>query len=169
MTRKPDWRAAVKRIAHELEQAGLAYKIIGGTSAALQGVDIPVKDIDIETNVEDAYRFGQIFQDAVLEPVALKESQQYLSHFGVFEIHGVRVEVMGDLQRRQQGQWIPTWTSTRTEMDLDGVAVSLSWLEEELLAYIRRGRMQRAARCLEKCDRERLLALLHGEQPTNVL
>jgi hypothetical protein len=29
--------------------------------------------------------------------------------------------------------------------------------------------MQRAARCLEKCDRERLLALLHGEQPTNVL
>ena len=169
MISKPVWQEVVKRIASELEQSGLAYKIVGGASAALHGVDIPVKDIDIETNAEDAYRFGQVFLDDVVEPVTFKESRLYRSHFGSFEIQGVRVEVMGDLQRRQQGRWIPTWTCTLTEMDLDGVAVSLNWLEEEMLANVRRGRMQRAARYLEKCDSERLLALLRGEQPTNVL
>jgi hypothetical protein len=169
MPRKPVWRQVVRRIARELKQAGLSYKIVGGASAALHGVEIPVKDIDIETSAEDAYRFEQLFSTEVLEPVTDKQSQRYRSYFGRFEFHGVIVEVMGDLQRREQERWIPTWTCTRTEIDLDGELVNLSWLEEETLAYVRRGRMDRAARCLEKCDPERMLALLRGEQPTNVI
>jgi len=54
-------------------------------------------------------------------------------------------------------------------VDLDGVAVRVSWLEEETLAYIRRGRLERAARCLLRCDPDRLLALLRGELATGVL
>ena len=34
---------------------------------------------------------------------------------------------------------------------------------EETLAYIRRGRLERAAQCLPHCDHVRLLALLHME------
>jgi hypothetical protein len=163
------WRQVVRRMAGAFNQAGLTYKIVGGASAALHGVEIPVKDIDIETSAEEAYRFEQLFPAEVVEPVTDKQSQRYRSHFGRFEFQGVIVEVMGDLQRREQGRWIPTWTCTRTEIDLDGDSVSLSWLEEETLAYVRRGRMGRAARCLEKCDPERMLALLRGEQLTNVI
>jgi hypothetical protein len=169
MAREPLWRHVVRRVTHALNQANLSYKIVGGASAALHGIEIPVKDIDIETSAEDAYRFEQLFLAEVVEPVADKQSQRYRSHFGRFEFQGVMVEVMGDLMRREQGRWIPTWTCTRTEIDLDGESVSLSWLEEETLAYVRRGRMDRAARCLEKCDPERMLTLLRGEQSTNVI
>jgi hypothetical protein len=47
--------------------------------------------------------------------------------------------------------------------------VNVSWLEEETLATIRRGRLDRAALCLPRCDPGRLLALLRGTQPTPVL
>jgi hypothetical protein len=58
---------------------------------------------------------------------------------------------------------------TREAADLDGVPVFVSWLEEELLAYIRRGRLERAALLLPHCDRDRLLGLLRGQVKTNVL
>ena len=47
--------------------------------------------------------------------------------------------------------------------------VRVSWLEEETLAYIRRGRLDRAALCLPRCDRGRLLALLLDNGATNAL
>jgi hypothetical protein len=47
--------------------------------------------------------------------------------------------------------------------------VRVSWLEEETLAYIRRGRLDRVAQCLPHCDQGRLLALLRGEQAVGVL
>lgn len=62
-----------------------------------------------------------------------------------------------------------TMAATETTVDLDGVPVCASWLEEEALAYVRRGRLGRAARCLPHCDHDRLLALLRGEQATGVL
>jgi hypothetical protein len=76
---------------------------------------------------------------------------------------------MGELQRREGERWVPTAARTQTTVELEGVAVHVSWLEEETLAYIRRGRLERAAECLPYCDRGRLLALLRGEQDTNVL
>ena len=60
-------------------------------------------------------------------------------------------------------------SATETTVDLDGVPVHVSWLEEETLAYARRGRLGRAAECLPHCDHDRLLALLRGEQAAGVL
>jgi hypothetical protein len=64
---------------------------------------------------------------------------------------------------------VPTAAQTETTVDLDGVPARTSWLEEETLAYIRRGRLERAARCLPHCDQGRLLSLLRGEHATGVL
>ena len=47
--------------------------------------------------------------------------------------------------------------------------VRVSWLEEEALAYIRRGRLERAALMLPHCDHARLVALLRGQVKTPVL
>jgi hypothetical protein len=76
---------------------------------------------------------------------------------------------MGDLHRREGDRWLPTQTRTLELVDLAGLEVRVSWLEEETLAYIRRGRIRRAALCLPHCDRARLLSLLRGEQPQGVL
>jgi S-adenosylmethionine-dependent methyltransferase len=166
---KPRWRAVLRRIARQLDQAGVAYRVVGGTSVVLHGVPIPVKDLDLETDAEGAYRFQALFAGYTLESVALRESETYRSHFGRFDFDGVTVEVMGDLHRREAGGWVPTAATTETAVNLDGVLVRASWLEEETLAYIRRGRLERAAQCLPHCNQARLLALLRGEEATQVL
>jgi sugar phosphate isomerase/epimerase len=162
VARKPRWHAVLRQIARRLDEAGVAYKVVGGAAATLHGVPLPVRDLDIETNTEDAYRFQTLFTDQVVEPVALRESETYRSHFGRFDFDGVTVEVIGDLHRWEAGRWVPTAATTETTVDLDGVPVRVSWLEEEVLAYIRRKRLDRAAQCLPHCDPDRLLA---GCQP----
>jgi hypothetical protein len=79
------------------------------------------------------------------------------------------VEVMGDLQRKDGEIWKPTANSTGEQVDLDGVQVHAAWLEEETLANLRRGRLERAALCLPYCSQERLAALLTGQVATNVI
>lgn len=166
---KPAWRSVLRRLAGELGRAGLEYKVAGGASAALHGVWLPVKDLDLEMGAEQVYRFQQLYQGYVTQPVALSESDQFRSYFGKFEIEGVKIDVMGDLQRWEGERWQPTWTRTLDLIDLEGTPVRVSWLEEETLAYIRRGRLERAAQCLQKCNKERLLRLLRGEEPCGVL
>jgi len=166
---KPRWRAVLRQIVQRLQQAGVAYKVVGGASAALGGVPLPVKDIDVETDVESAYRFQSLFPDQVVDPVSLRASELYRSHLGRFDFEGLLVEVMGDLHRRQGERWVPTAAQSETTVDLEGVPARTSWLEEETLAYMRRGRLERAAQCLPHCDQGRLLSLLRGEQATSVL
>lgn len=166
---KPRWRAVLCRIGRRLSEVEMAWKVVGGASVALHGVDVPVNDVDIETTAEHACRFEELFADRVVDRVALRESAVYRSHFGRFDFDGVMVEVMGDLHRRDGEAWVPTATKTEITVDLDGVPVCISWLEEETLAYIRRGRLDRAARCLRHCDRGRLVSLLRRELATDVL
>jgi len=163
------WRRALSHIAQQLDEAGVAYKVVGGAATALHGVAVPVKDPDLETDAEEAYRFQALFPDHVVEPVALRESEMYRSHLGRFDFDGVSVDVMGDLCRSEAGDWVPTATATESIVDLDGTPVRVSWLEEEVLAYIRRGRLERAALCVPHCDRDRMLTLLRGERKVGVL
>ena len=147
----------------------MRYTVVGGTSLALHGLPLPVKDLDIETDPDGAYRFAELFAAHIVEPVALKEGRSYRSHFGRFDFDGVQVEVMGRLERREGDGWVPTEVVNTESIDLEGMPVRISWLEEEMLAYIRRGRLDRAALCLPRCDQERLLALLRGAGATHAL
>ena len=156
-------------IVQRLDEAGMTYKVVGGAAAALHGVPLAVKDLDLETDADGPYQFQTLFPNQALEPVTLRESQVYRSHFGRFDFDGLTVDVMGDLHRRDAESWIPTAAATETMVDLEGTSVPVSWLEEETLAYIRRGRLERAAQCLPLCDTDRLLTLLRGEKALGVL
>ena len=70
----------------------MPYAIVGGTSLALHGLPLRVKDLDIETDVAGAYRFAALFADHAVMPVALRESAFYRSHFGQFDFDGVQVD-----------------------------------------------------------------------------
>jgi SAM-dependent methyltransferase len=158
--RRPLWRTVLQKLAIELAQAGIGYTLAGSANLALHGVPLLVNDLDLEMSIEDAGRFQERYASCTKVPVALRQDERYRSHFGRFEIDGVAVEVMGDLQRRKGESWRPTANSTREPVDLDGVAVQAAWLEEETLANLRRGRLERVALCLPYCDQERLAALL---------
>jgi S-adenosylmethionine-dependent methyltransferase len=167
--RRPLWREVLRKLARDLAQAGNAYTLTGSANLALHGVPLLAKDLDLEMSAEDAGRFQERYAPFAKLPVALRQDERYRSHFGRFEIGGVMVEVMGDLQRREEGSWKPTANLTREQVDLDGVAVQAAWLEEETLANLRRGRLERAALCLPYCKQERLAALLTGQIATNVI
>lgn len=169
VTERPRWQAALVRIGRTLTQTGVPYKVVGGTAGRLHGMDFPVNDLDLETTKEGAYRFGELFAAEVVDPVALRETETYRSHIGRFAFDGVRVEVLGEMARRENSDWVPTSALTTTIVELDGVPLPVSWLEEETLAYMRRGRLDRAGACLPHCDPERLRGLLRGEIPTNVV
>ncbi len=169
IARKPRWRTVLRELVLRLEAAGIPYRVVGGTAVTLHGLPLPVKDIDLETTAAGAYQIEALLEPYITRPVAFSESAVYRSHFGQFAIDGVTLEVMGDLERREGEGWAPTTNATETTVWLDGVPVRVPWLEEETLAYIRRGRLDRAALCLQHCDHARLMALLRGEVATGVL
>jgi S-adenosylmethionine-dependent methyltransferase len=169
VSRKPRWPRVLAEIAGRLDAAGVPYTISGGTAAILHGVTLPFRDVDIETSAEGAYRFQELFPEQVVQPVALSDNGTHRSHFGRFDFEGVEVEIMGDVERLEGETWLPTGNLTEARLTLEGQIVRVSWLEEETLAYIRRGRLDRASQCLRHCSPSRLLALMRGEQRTQVI
>jgi len=157
--RKPRWRSALKRIVAALDAAGIDYRVVGGTSLALRGLPVPVNDVDIEMAVEDVYRCQELFAAYIVEPVAFREGEQARSHIGRFTFDGLRVEIMADLHWRKGDRWVPTFLTTHATVDLDNTPVSVLELEEEALAYLRRGRLEPLALCLPHCAPERFSAL----------
>ena len=160
--RKPRWRSVLKRIATTLDTASIAYRVVGGTALALHGLPIPVNDVDIEMAVENAYRCQDLFAAYIVDPVAFRESEQVRSHFGCFTFDGVRIEIMADLHWRKGDRWVPSFLTTHSTVDLDGAPVSVLELEEEALAYLRRGRLERLALCLPHCDPDRFVSLFQN-------
>ncbi len=168
--RKPRWRTVLRQIVAALDAAGIAYRVVGGTSLALRGLPVPVNDIDLEMTVADAYRCQDLFAAHVVDPVAFREGEQAhstgsgqaRSHIGRFTFDGVRVEMMADLHWRKGDRWVPSFLTTRATVDLDGLTVSVLDLEEEALAYLRRGRLERLALCLPYCDAERFRTLFQN-------
>ena len=157
---KPRWRRAMAAIARQLDAAGVRFTVSGGAALALHGLSIPVRDLDLTTDRAGVYRFQELFSAQATQPVRYLESADYRSHFGRFDIDGVAVEVMAELEWREGERWLPITAATETQIDVEGVLVSVAWAEEEFLAYIRRGRMDRAAFVLPHLDRGRLVALL---------
>jgi hypothetical protein len=83
------------------------WVLIGSSSLALEGMKIKPKDIDILTTKKGVFEFNKVFKKWEIESVKFKESKFFRSYFGEFKIEGVRVEVMGKLERKIEGKWIP--------------------------------------------------------------
>jgi len=163
------WQRALREFARRLNEAGLPYKIVGSAAIALHSVPVAVQDVDVETDEGTVYLIQRLFPQYVVEEVRLVTGKMYRSHFGRLVIQDVVFELMGDLHRWENGTWVPTYTRTVDIVHIDGVPVPTSWLEEEVLAYIRRDRLDRAALCLPYCRRERLLALIRGHVQPGVV
>jgi len=76
------------------------WALMGSLASVLQGMpDYVPPDIDLVTTTKGAYvmegGIGTI--GATIRQVELSTDGPYTSHFGIFEIYGIKVEVMGDL------------------------------------------------------------------------
>ena len=131
---------ALKLIGQRLNNQGIKWMVVGGTSLALQGVDVESHDIDILTNEEGAFRIAELLKEYEVEPMRFKCSELFRSYLGEFEIKGVKVEVMGDLEAKMGGKWVRVEVIPHESVEVEGVEIPVPSLREQLKAYEMLGR-----------------------------
>jgi len=134
-------------IVRRLAGAPIIWAVTGSCGFALQGLDVAVHDIDLQTDGPGAYAIERALADKSCRKVAYSAAGRIRSHFGALEIDGVKVEIMGDLQKRlADGTWeSPVDISThRRWVTVDGIRVPVLSLEYEYMAYLVLGRAEKA-------------------------
>jgi len=126
---------------------------------ALQGMDIQVHDIDIQTDRYGAYEIGNIFSEYVVEPVHYLASERIRSHFGVLDIDGVKIDIMGDVQKFLGDQ---TWEEPinvqryKYWIKFNNLRIPVMSLEYEYKAYRKLGRTRQAEKIKNWLDADHM-------------
>ncbi len=113
---------------------------------ALQGVPLVANDIDVQTDASGAYALAQILADVALTPVRYLPSERIRSHYGAYELAGVRVEIMGDMEKWVDGVWEAP-VDVRLHRDwvqMGDLNLPVMDLRHEVDAYEKMGRRERA-------------------------
>ncbi len=139
--------SAVRAISAGLQDLPFPWAITGSLGFALQGSEVTVHDIDLQTSQEGAFEIERRFAPESRRKVAFSQADRIRSYFGALEIAGLKVEIMGALQKRMpDGSWEdPVDVSThRVWVETDGLKLPVMDLEYEYLAYRILGRIEKA-------------------------
>jgi GNAT superfamily N-acetyltransferase len=153
---KKSYLAALRTIHRRLCDASIEWVVTGSLGMALQGMSVEVHDIDLQTDEIGAYEIEKRLADYIIRPVRYVASERIRSHFGRLEIEGVKVEIMGALQKWLDGQgWEKPVdvTQYRRLVEVEGMSVPALSLAYEQQAYEQLGRLDKAEaiqRWLEK-------------------
>lgn len=134
------------------------WALTGSLAFQLRGMDVSVHDVDIQTDSPGAYEIEQRLQEFVVDPVRFKTSPRIRSHFGRLEIAGIRVEIMGDIEKwTPSGMWIPApLLSPIIETVLyEGLSIPVLTLAYEQQAYEQMGRSDTTTALLRWMSEER--------------
>lgn len=139
----------LKKIYDRLRNTDIIWVVTGSLGFALQGMSVEIHDIDIQTDKKEAYQIEKLFQKYITENISLKTSEKIRSHYGVLVIDGIKVEIMGDVQKRLEDH---TWEEPvdlikyKGMIEFEGMEIPVLDLEYEYQAYLRLGRMEKAER-----------------------
>ena len=124
--------------------------LVGSTNLILQGVDVPASDdIDVMCSAEDCDKIAELLTAAgviVVKPQGYSATEKYRSNFGVYDIDGVSVEIMGDFQYRlPDGAWSELKPMPDYEIfEVDGMSLRVLALAKEHAEYVAGGRLDKA-------------------------
>ena len=151
----------LRKIYARLDDGNVSWVVTGSLGFALQGVPVDVHDIDIQTDKEGAYEIERRFSEFVIKKVTFSSAERIRSHFGILMIDGIKVEIMGDIQKRLgDGNWENTvdLKQHKRVVETQGMQIPILSLEYEYQAYLRLGRIDKA---------EILRKWLHGEHESS--
>ena len=136
------------RIIHDrLQGAGITWTVTGSLGFALQGVPVAPHDIDIQTDKNGAYEIERLLHEFVAERVRFSSAERIRSHFGVLIINSIRVEIMGDIEKRtSKGTWRPVDDLKKyvRRVEIDDMTIPVLSLEYEYEAYMQLNREDKA-------------------------
>lgn len=133
----PGKYAALGQVARSME--AIPHMIVGGTAAFLNGLDLVPHDIDVVTTAEGAMEAHDRLKAFSVQPTTFRETSTYSSHFGMYKVNGVSVEIMGDLLVRRQGLQYripvtPLALAKATVLNCEGFRVVLAPVEDEVIS-----------------------------------
>jgi len=148
----------LRQIVELLDGIQFDWAVTGSLGMVLQGMDLPVHDIDIQTDEDGAYEIERRLADFVVKPVLFKGSDRMRSRLGKLSIDGIQVEIMGAIQKRQpDGDWDPPVqvADHRRWVEIKDLKVPVLALEYEADAYQLMGREDRAAQIRKWLEKTR--------------
>lgn len=102
----PAHLAALRLLVERLASNDTVWALTGSASFALQGIAVPIHDIDVQTDAASAYRIAELFADVLVRPVVFSGTKRIQSHFGALVLGEITVELMGAVQKRlPDGHW----------------------------------------------------------------
>ena len=106
--------------------------LIGSAAALLAGADVGVADVDVLVSRNDAEQLMTLWaerREHTHEPVS---AERFRSHFARFRFPGLPVEVMGGLELNQGDGWKPVKAGRLTLVGLNGLAVPVPSIEDQI-------------------------------------
>jgi len=157
---EPKYLEVLSKIYARLNNTNVNWAVTGSLDFALWGVPVEVHDIDIQTDMVGAYEMERLFSEFVVRKVTFSSADRIRSHFGALMVDGIKVEIMGDIQKRlEDGTWEEPVDLNRYKrvVKVKEMQVPVLSLEYEYQAYLRLGRIEKA---------EMLRKWLHDEHKT---
>jgi len=136
----------LRKINTRLNNTSVNWALTGSFGFSLQGVPVKPNDIDIQTDKEGAYEIERHFSEFITKRVIFSSTERIRSHFGELMIDGIKVEIMGNIQKRlENGSWENPVDLERHKrvVEVEGMKVPVLSLEYEYQAYLKLGRVDK--------------------------
>lgn len=142
---EPQYLNALRVIYASLKDRHVNWVVTGSLGMALQGVEVEIHDLDIQTDKTRADEIERCFPEYGVTPVRYSESDRIWSYLGRHEIDGVRVEILGDIQKHLDDAWEEPVAIERYKrwLCIQGMCIPVLSLEYEYQAYLRLGRIEK--------------------------
>lgn len=145
----PAFLDVLHQLYTRLNGTDINWAVTGSLCFALQGVPMPeVHDIDLQSDAAGAYDIERLFAENVSRKVEWSAARTIRSHFGALLIDGVKVELMGDVEKRlgDASDWEapPDLRQVKRFVQVDEMRIPVMDLEYEYQAYLDMGRAARA-------------------------
>jgi len=142
-----DYLKVLEKIAIRIQDGSINWVVTGSLGMGLQGIPVQVHDIDIQTDEYGAYEIEHRLAEYVVQPVCYLVSERIRSHFGALEIDGIKVEIMGDIQKHLGDESWEEPVNVEQHMrwvEVEGMRIPVLSLEYEYQAYLKLGRSEKA-------------------------
>ena len=129
---------ALRTIYTKLSETNILWVIGGSLALKLIGLDVKPRDIDLFTNETGAYEIEKTLAEYLIKNVSLSMKDNIRSHYGILNVHGVEVEIIGHIEFKDERNIWESGRKLEEVVDIfeyEGMKLPLMQIESQLKGY----------------------------------